>query len=434
MSKQSLDAFWMPFSANRQFKAAPRMLVSAEGMYYQSEDGRTILDATAGLWCVNAGHGRKEISDAVSRQIQTLDYAPTFQMGHPLAFELAERLVAHTPPGLDRVFFTNSGSEAVESALKIAIAYHKVNGNPTKTRLIGREKGYHGTNFGGISVGGLVNNRRSFGALLSGVDHLKHAWVAGSEFSKGMPVRGAEMADEFESILMLHGPENVAALIIEPVVGSGGVWIPPQGYLQRLRQICTKHDVVLIFDEVITGFGRVGEAFAANRMQLIPDIVTSAKGLTNGAIPMGAVFINRAIYDAFMKGPEDTIELFHGYTSSGHPVAAAAGLATLDIYERERLFNKAITLEHYWQEALHSLQQFEVVKDIRNYGLVGAIEFQSTDKMGERGYKVFCDCYWKYNILVRCTGDTIAMSPPLIVEEQHIDQLLDGLRLAISQL
>lgn len=430
----SLDAFWMPFTANRQFKAEPRLLVSARDMHYTTADGRTILDGTAGLWCVNAGHGRKQITAAVSRQIDTLDYAPAFQLGHPLAFEFAQRLVAHTPSEINHVFFTNSGSESVDTALKIAIAYHRARGNPGKTRLIGREKGYHGTNFGGISVGGLVNNRRAFGSLLTGVDHLKHAWLPGSEFTRGLPECGGELADELLDLIMLHGAETIAAVIIEPVVGSGGVWIPPQGYLQRLRDITAAHDIVLIFDEVITGYGRVGKAFAANRFGITPDIMTTAKGLTNGAIPMGAVFVKDALYDAFMQGPEEVIELFHGYTYSGHPVAAAAGLATLAIYEEENLFEKALTLEAVWADALHSLAEFDVVKDIRNIGLVGAIEFHPGAKPGERGYEVFNHCFWKSNALVRCTADTIALSPPLIVEREHIDELFTAIRSAIKAL
>ncbi|MYM64819.1 aspartate aminotransferase family protein [Pseudomaricurvus sp. HS19] len=430
----SLDAFWMPFTANRQFKSEPRMLVAAKDMYYTTADNRQILDGTAGLWCVNAGHGRQAISDAVSQQINTLDYAPTFQMGHPLPFELAERLVKHTPEGLDRVFYTNSGSESVETALKIALAYHRAKGNPSKTRLIGREKGYHGVNFGGISVGGLVNNRRSFGNGLTGTDHLKHAWLPGSEFTRGQPQQGAELADELLDMINLHGAENIAAVIVEPVVGSGGVWIPPAGYLKRLREITAAHDIVLIFDEVITGYGRVGEAFASNRMGVTPDIMTTAKGLTNGAIPMGAVFVHNAIHDAFMQGPEELIELFHGYTYSGHPVAAAAGLATLSCYEDDKLFDKALALEGYWEESLHSLAEFDVIKDIRNFGLMGAIDFKSGDKIGQRGYDVFQHCFWKSNALVRCTGDIIALSPPLILEREHIDELMTALRAAIKSL
>ena len=429
-----LDAFWMPFSANRQFKAKPRMLVSAAGMYYQSDDGRPILDGTAGLWCVNAGHGREQISQAVSKQIVNLDFAPTFQMGHPMAFELAQRLIKHTPAGVDHVFFCNSGSESVDTALKIALAYHRARGEAGRTRLIGREKGYHGTGFGGISVGGLVNNRRAFGPLLAGVDHLKHAWTPGTEFTKGMPDQGANLADELEAMVALHGAETIAAVIVEPLAGSGGVWIPPQGYLQRLRDITQKYGILLIFDEVITGYGRIGDAFAATHFGITPDIMTSAKGLTNGAIPMGAVFVANAIYDAFMKGPEEVIELFHGYTYSGHPVAAAAGLATLDIYEQENLFQKANDLGEYWQNQLHGLREFDVIKDIRNYGLVGAIEFHQGDKAGERGYQVFEHCYWQGNALVRCTMDILAMSPPLIVEKSHIDELIASLRNAIKTL
>ena len=429
----NLDAFWMPFTANRQYKAAPRMIVSAEGMHYTTEDGRKILDGTAGLWCTNAGHARSEITEAVSKQIQDLDFAPTFQMGHPLPFELAQKLVKHSPAGLDHVFFTNSGSESADTALKIALAYHRAKGNAHKTRLIGREKGYHGTNFGGISVGGLGNNRKAFGSLLTGVDHLRHAWVPGSEFTKGQPENGAELADELVNMIALHG-DTIAAVIVEPVVGSGGVWMPPKGYLERLRKITKDNDIILIFDEVITGYGRIGKAFAAERFGVTPDIITSAKGLTNGAIPMGAVFVSNEIHDAFMHGPEEVIELFHGYTYSGHPVAAAAGIATLEVYERENLFEKAITLESYWQEALHGLKEFDVVKDIRNLGLVGAVEFHSSAKMGERGFQVFNDCYWKHNALVRCTADTIAMSPPLIISEDQIDELMNAMRSAIKSL
>jgi len=434
VEQSNLDAFWMPFTANRQYKSEPRMLVSAEGMYYTADDGRKILDGTAGLWCTNAGHSRNEITEAVSKQIQTLDFAPTFQMGHPLPFELAQRLVKHSPEGMDHVFFTNSGSESADTALKIALAYHKAKGNGTKTRLIGREKGYHGTNFGGISVGGLGNNRRAFGSLLTGVDHLKHAWVPGSEFTKGQPEQGADLADELNDLIALHGAETIAAVIVEPVVGSGGVWMPPKGYLERLRKITKDNDIVLIFDEVITGYGRVGQSFAAKRFDVTPDIITTAKGLTNGAIPMGAVFVSNEIHNAFMQGPEEVIELFHGYTYSGHPVAAAAGLATLDIYERENLFDKAIELESYWAEALHGLKEFDVVKDIRNIGLVGAVEFKSGAKLGERGFQVFQECFWKHGALVRCTGDIIAMSPPLIISEAQIDELMQAMRSAIKSL
>ena len=430
----SLNAFWMPFTANRQFKAEPRLLVSAQGMHYRAEDGREILDGTSGLWCVNAGHGRQGISDAVAAQIGTLDYAPTFQMGHPLSFELASRLIEISPPGLDNVFFSNSGSESVDSALKIALAYHKARGNAGKTRLIGRDKGYHGTGFGGISVGGLGNNRRGFGSLLPGVDHLKHAWLPENLFSRGMPEHGAHLADELLELITLHGAETIAAVIVEPVIGSGGVWAPPRGYLERLREITEAHDILLIFDEVITGYGRVGTAFAATRFGITPDIMTTAKGLTNGAIPMGAVFVHKRIHDAFMQGPEELIELFHGYTYSGHPVSAAAALATLDIYANESLFEKAIALEQYWEDALHSLREFDVVKDIRNYGLMGAIELHAGSNPGERGYHVFHHAFWQEGALVRCTMDTIALSPPLIIAEHEIDQLIGALRESIKSL
>lgn len=410
------------------------MLVSAKGMHYTAEDGRPILDGTAGLWCVNAGHGRTAISEAVSQQISQLDYAPTFQMGHPLPFELAEKLIQHTPAGLDKVFFTNSGSESVETALKIALAYHRAKGNGSKTRLIGREKGYHGTNFGGISVGGLGNNRRFFGNLLNGVDHLKHAWVPGSEFSRGQPEQGAELADELLDMITLHGADNIAAVIVEPVAGSGGVWMPPRGYLKKLREVTRANDILLIFDEVITGYGRVGHAFAANRFEVTPDIMTTAKGLTNGAIPMGAVFVQNTIHDAFMNGPEEVIDLFHGYTYTGHPVAAAAGLATLKLYEQENLFQKALDLEQHWADGIHSLAEFDVVKDIRNLGLVGAVELKPGNKPGERGYQVFENCFWEQNTLVRCTADIIALSPPLIAEKEHIEQIFSALRAAIKTL
>ncbi|MFY0663762.1 MAG: aspartate aminotransferase family protein [Natronospirillum sp.] len=427
----TLDAFWMPFTANRQFKGKPRLLESAEGMFYTSDDGRTILDGTAGLWCVNAGHGRSEISQAVAKQIAKMDYAPTFQMGHPLPFELAQRLIKHTPGNLNKVFFTNSGSESADTALKIALGYHHARGQAQRTRFIGRERGYHGVGFGGISVGGIGNNRRSFGNMLAGVDHLKHTLLPENAFAKGLPENGLWLADELEQRIALHGGDTIAAVIIEPVAGSGGVIMPPQGYLQRIREITQKHGILLIFDEVITGFGRVGKAFAANRFGVTPDILTTAKGLTNGAIPMGAVFVGDHIHDAFMQGPEEVIDFFHGYTYSGHPVAAAAALASLDIYERDGLFERTLEMESYFQEALHSLKDLPNVKDIRNLGLIGAVEFHPAEKVGKRGYAVFEHCFWEGNTLVRCTGDIIAMSPPLIIEKSHIDQLVDSMGKAI---
>jgi len=430
--KPGLDAFWMPFTANRQFKAEPRMFTSAEGMYYTSDKGEKVLDGTAGLWCVNAGHGRREISEAVARQVAQLDYAPPFQMGHPLAFEFAERLTEHTPGNLNRVFFTNSGSESVETALKIAIAYHRARGEGTRQRLVGREKGYHGVNFGGISVGGIPNNRKVYGSLLNGVDHLPHTLnINLNAFSKGLPEHGVELADELEKIVALHDASNIAAVIVEPMSGSGGVIMPPKGYLRRLREITRKHGILLIFDEVITGFGRVGEAFASTRWDVVPDIITTAKGLTNGAIPMGAVFVSDEIHDAFMQGPENMIELFHGYTYSGHPVGAAAGLATLDIYERDGLFQRTIEMESYFEEAVHSLKGLPNVIDIRNTGLVAAVELAPRDgKPGARGYEVFKNAY-EHGVMVRCTMDILAMSPPLIIEKSHIDQLVGTLENAI---
>ena len=431
----SPEHFWMPFTANRQFKASPRLLERAEGMYYTASDGRQVLDGTAGLWCCNAGHGRREISEAVSKQIARMDFAPTFQMGHPLPFELAEKLAAISPEGLNRVFFTNSGSESADTALKIALAYQRAIGQGSRTRLIGRELAYHGVGFGGMSVGGMANNRRAFGPMLPGVDHLPHTLdLQRNAFSKGLPQHGVERADELERLVTLHGAENIAAVIVEPMSGSAGVILPPVGYLQRLREITAKHGILLIFDEVITGFGRVGEAFAAQRWGVTPDILTCAKGLTNGAIPMGAVFVADRLYDAFMQGPESVIEFFHGYTYSGHPVACAAALATQQIYQQENLFQKAIDLEPYWQEALFSLSDLPNVIDIRTVGLVAGVQFAAhADGVGKRGYEVFRECF-ENGLLVRASGDTIALSPALIVEKAEIDRMMellaDGIRKA----
>lgn len=428
-----LDSFWMPFTANRQFKARPRMLQSAEGLYYTDVQGRQILDGTAGLWCCNAGHGRREIAEAVSRQISQMDFAPTFQMGHPLPFELAERLAETAPAGLNRVFFTNSGSESVDTALKIALAYHRARGEGTRRMLIGRELAYHGVGFGGISVGGIPNNRRAY-TTLPHVDHLPHTLdVQNNAFTRGLPAQGAELADQLERLVTLHGAENIAAVIVEPMSGSAGVILPPVGYLQRLREITRKHGILLIFDEVITGFGRVGAPFASQRWGVTPDLMTVAKGLTNGAIPMGAVLLDGELQEALMQGPEGQIEFFHGYTYSGHPVAAAAALATLDIYAREGLLTRAAELEAYWQEALHSLAGHPHVIDIRNTGLVGAVHLASRDNApGSRGYEVFERSFWD-GLMVRCTGDIIALSPPLTIEREQIDRLVDILGNALRQ-
>jgi len=423
-----LDAFWMPFTANRQFKAKPRMLARAEGMYYWTPEGRQVLDAAAGLWCVNAGHGRKEITEAVSKQIATMDYAPPFQMGHPLAFELANALVEITPQGVDRVFFTNSGSESVDTALKIAVAYHRVRGEAARTRFIGRERGYHGVGFGGISVGGMVNNRKFFGALLPGVDHLRHTHdPARNSYSRGLPAHGGpECADDLERLVALHDASTIAAVIVEPIAGSTGVLLPPKGYLERLREICTKHGILLIFDEVITGFGRTGSAFAAQEFGVVPDLMTCAKGLTNGAVPMGAVLVKREIHDTFMSGPPGAIELFHGYTYSAHPIACAAGLATQKLY-RDGLFEQARKMAPYWSDAVHALKGRRHVVDLRAYGLVAGIELESrAGAPGARGYEALVKAF-EAGLLIRTTGDTLAMSPPLIIERAQVDRIFEVL-------
>jgi beta-alanine--pyruvate transaminase len=432
---EHMDAFWMPFSANRQFKKHPRMLASAKGMHYQTTDGREILDATGGLWCCNAGHGRERIIQAVSKQIATMDFAPSFQMGHPLPFVLAERLAEIAPESLKHVFFTNSGSESVDTALKIALAYHHARGEGQRTRLIGREKGYHGVGFGGISVGGMVNNRRFYGPLLPGVDHLRHTLdLSRNAFSRGLPEYGIERAEDLEALVQLHGASTIAAVIVEPISGSAGVILPPDGYLKRLREICDKHDILLIFDEVITGFGRVGKAFAAERFGVVPDLMTTAKGLTNGSVPMGAVFVSDKVHQAFMQGPEGMIDLFHGYTYSGHPLACAAALATLDIYAEENLFEKAIELGQYWEDGIHSLKALPNVIDIRNFGLIGAIELAPRDnKPGARGYDAFTKAFHEKDLLIRTTGDVIALSPPLILEKNDIDQIFARVAEAIRE-
>ena len=426
-NRPDMSAHWMPFTANRQFKADPRLLSEANGMYYRTPEGQEVLDAVSGLWCVNLGHGRVEIAEAVHRQLLTLDYAPSFNMGHPLAFEFARKLAEIAPPGLDRIFFTNSGSESVDTALKIAMAYHRARGEGQRVRLIGRERGYHGVGFGGISVGGLVNNRRAF-TTLPGVDHLPHTWdLARNAFSRGLPRHGAEKADELERLVTLHGAETIAAVIVEPVAGSTGVLPPPVGYLQRLREICDKHGILLIFDEVITGFGRLGAPFAAQAFGVTPDIMSTAKGLTNGAVPMGAVFVDRKVYDGVVHGPEAMIEFFHGYTYSAHPVACAAGLASLDIYHREGLFERAGTMAPAWEAGLHSLAEKPHVTDVRNIGLMGAIDIAPRPGApGARGYEVLNRCL-QAGVLVRYTGDTIALSPPLIVSETEIGKVVEVL-------
>ena len=425
LENDPLAAFWMPFTANRAYKAAPRMLNAAKDMHYTSSDGRTILDGTAGLWCVNAGHCRAPIVEAIRKAASELDFGPTFQLAHPLAFEFSSRIAALMPEGLDRIFFTNSGSESVDTALKIALAYQRARGEGTRTRLIGRERGYHGVGFGGISVGGIVNNRRQFGTLLAGVDHLPHTHsMEHNAFTKGRPKWGGHLAEELERIVALHGAETIAAVIVEPMAGSTGVLVPPVGYLEKLREICTKHGIVLIFDEVITAFGRIGGATAAETLGVTPDIITMAKGLTNAAVPMGAVAVSRAIHDTVVEGGPDGIELFHGYTYSGHPLAAAAGLATLDLYKSEGIWEHAASLHGYWEDAVHSLRGKRHIIDIRNMGIVAGIELEPRPgAAGKRGMELFHKCF-DNGLLVRATGDIIALSPPLILEKTHIDEMI----------
>jgi beta-alanine--pyruvate transaminase len=422
-----LEQFWMPFTANRAFKRAPRLLVSAKDMHYVAADGRRILDGTAGLWCVNAGHGREPITEAIRRQAGTMDFAPTFQMGHPLVFDLAREVAALAPGDLDHVFFTNSGSEAVDSALKIALAYHQARGDTTRVRLVGRQRGYHGVGFGGISVGGIESNKKQFAAqLLPQTDHLPHTHdPSRNAFTRGIPAHGVELADALERTVAERGASTIAAVIVEPVAGSTGVLIPPKGYLERLRAICDKHGILLIFDEVITGFGRVGTALAAGRFGVTPDLITMAKGLTNATVPMGAVLVRRGIYEAVVGASEQGIELFHGYTYSGHPLAAAAGLATLKVYRDEGLFERAMSLEKYWEDAVHALRGQPHVIDLRNLGLIGAIELEPrAGRPGTRGFEAFLACY-EEGVLTRITGDTIALSPPLIAERAHVDQIFE---------
>src|SRR6476660_8478683 len=434
-SELSLEELWMPFTANRAFKRAPRLLTSASGMYYTAVEGRRVLDGTAGLWCVNAGHCREPIVRAVQEAAATLDFAPGFQMGHPYSFALAERVAEMLPGDLDHVFFANSGSEAVDSALKIALAYFQSKGEPQRVRFVGRLRGYHGVGFGGISVGGIEPNRRAYMAqLLPQVDHLPHTHdIARNAFTRGEPVHGAELADDLERIVRESGADTIAAVIVEPMAGSTGVLIPPKGYLKRLRELCDKHGILLIFDEVITGFGRLGAPFAADYFGVTPDMMTTAKGLTNGTVPCGAVFASRKVHDALMNGPEGTIELFHGYTYSAHPTACAAGLATLDIYKDEGLLTRGASMAEYWRDALHSLKGLPNVIDIRNVGLMGAVEVAPRKEgVGARGYDVMVDCFNR-GLYLRMSGDSFALSPPLIVEKSHIDDIVSILGDAIKR-
>jgi beta-alanine--pyruvate transaminase len=422
-----LAAHWMPFTANRAFKKAPRLLAGAKDMHYITVDGRKILDGAAGMWCSNAGHGRTQIAEAIGRQAAALDYSPPFQFGIPQAFELASRISDLAPKGLDHVFFCNSGSEAADTALKIALAYHQISGQGSRNRLIGRERGYHGVGFGGTSVGGMVNNRKMFGSLLTGVDHLPTTYDREKQaFSRGEPEYGAHFADALENLVNLHGANTIAAVIVEPMAGSTGVLPAPKGYLKRLREVTQKHGILLIFDEVITGFGRLGYAFAAERYGVLPDMITFAKGVTNGAAPMGGVIASDTIHDAFMNGPEHVIELAHGYTYSAHPLACAAGLATLDIYRDEKLFEHARALEPKWNDAIFSLKNEPNVVDIRTVGLTAGIDLASRpDLPGKRGFDALNSAFFDNDLMMRIAGDTLALTPPLIVSEAQVGEIVE---------
>jgi beta-alanine--pyruvate transaminase len=434
--RNDLDAFWLPFTPNREFKANPRLFVAAKGMHYTTSDGRQVMDGTSGLWCCAAGHGRPEIAEAIGKAAMELDYAPAFQMAHPRAFELATRLAELAPGKLNHVFFTNSGSESVETALKIALGYHRARGEGQRHRLIGRERAYHGVNFGGMSVGGMTANRKAYSAaMLPGVDHLRHTdGLPENLFSKGQPEHGAWLADDLERLCALHDPSTIAAVIVEPLAGSAGVLLPPKGYLQRLREICDKHGILLIFDEVITGYGRLGAPFAAQYFGVEPDIMTTAKAITNGIVPMGAVFASDKVHDAFMTGPEHVIEFFHGYTFTANPVACAAAMAALNIYEKEGLFERVAELAPYWQEAIHSLKDRRHVRDIRNLGLIGAVDLEPISGAPTKRVMAAFRLAYERGLLLRTTGDIVALCPPLIVQKSEIDWLIDTLGGVLDQI
>ena len=429
----NLEPLWMPFTPNKTFKKDPRIIVGAKDMHFISDDNREILDGTAGLWCVNAGHGRKKIQEAVNEQIENLDYSPPFQFGHPKQFELANRLAEIFPEGMNHVFFSNSGSEAVDSALKIALAYQRARGHSSKTRLIGRERGYHGVGFGGISVGGMVKNRMYFGSMLNGVDHLRHTHnLELNAFSKGEPEHGAELADDLERLVQLHDASTIAAVIVEPIAGSTGALPPPKGYLKRLRELCTKHDILLIFDEVVTAFGRMGKATGSEFFGVTPDIISCAKGITNATIPMGATIVQDFIYESMMEDADAPIELFHGYTYSGHPVACAAALATLDIYKEEGLFDNAAHIAPVIEEAAHSLKGTKHIIDIRNLGVIAALELEpKKGAVGVRGFETMKKA-WDLGLMVRANGDTLAFSPPLIINNSQVDEMFTKVKKALE--
>lgn len=437
LPETALDAFWMPFTANRDYKKKPRLITGAQGHYYVTDDGRRIYDSFSGLWTCGIGHCHPKIVDAVQQQVAKLDYSISFQLGHDKVFELAEKVTAIAPEGLDRIFFTNSGSESVDSALKIALAYHRARGEGHRTRLIGRERGYHGVNFGGMSVGGMFANRKMFGAsLLPSVDHIRHTFnLEQNAFTRGQPLWGAHLADDLERLCALHDASNIAAVIVEPVPGSSGILPPPAGYLERLREICDRHGILLIFDEVITAFGRLGEPFAAHRFGVTPDLITTAKGLTNGVIPMGAVLVQQKIHDALMSGPQQMIELFHGYTYSGHPVACAAGLATLEVYEEEGIFQQARELESHFEEAIHSLDGHPKVTDVRNFGLMGGIDLQPREGApGMRGLETHKKCFWEEDIVVRHSADLLQFSPFLNSRPEDITMTFETVRKVLDNI
>ena len=429
----NMRPLWLPFTPNRQFKASPRLIHKAQGMFYETMEGKEILDGISGLWCVNAGHAREPIIKAIQKQARDLDYITAFNMAHPLQFQAAEMIANLAPEGLDTVFFTNSGSEAIDTALKMALGYHRAKGEH-RHRLVGRERGYHGVGFGGISVGGMTPNRKVFSpALIPGVDHISHTHnPEKNAYSKGQPHWGAHLAEDLERIVMLHDQSNIAAVIVEPVAGSTGVLVPPIGYLQKLREICDKYGILLIFDEVITGFGRTGNPFAADTFGVTPDMITFAKGVTNGAVPMGGVIVSEKIYEAFQQGPEEQIEFFHGYTYSGHPLASAAAIATLDVYKEEGLFERTKDLAPYFEEAIHSLKGLPHVIDIRNMGLMGGVELKPiAGSPGKRAHSVFMNCY-ENGVLVRAAGDTIALTPSFIASKSHIDQIVETIKSALK--
>jgi beta-alanine--pyruvate transaminase len=433
----ALESYWMPFTANRDYKKKPRIITSAKGHHYFTDDGRKIYDSFSGLWTCGIGHCHPKIVEAVQKQVAKLDYSIAFQMAHDKVFELAEKVTGIAPQGMDRIFFTNSGSESVDSALKIALAYHRARGEGHRTRLIGRERGYHGVNFGGMSVGGMFANRKVFGAsLLPSVDHMRHTFdLEHNAFTRGQPQWGTHLADDLDRLCTLHDASNIAAVIVEPVPGSAGVLPPPVGYLERLREICDRHGILLIFDEVITAFGRLGEPFAADRFGVTPDLITMAKGLTNGVIPMGAVLVQEKIYQALMTGPEQMIELFHGYTYSGHPVACAAGLAALEVYEEEGTFQQARQLEGHFEEAIHSLGDHPLVTDVRNFGLMGGIDLQPREGApGMRGLEVHKKCFWDEDIVVRHSADLLQFSPFLNSKPEDITMTFETVRKVLDSI